>query len=215
MNRRLPPPYKFGSSNHLHLPFFCIVVPLSHPLPPHPVARSPPASTTTKTEKTTPTRAQGEHSEAFFLPYLWEVVLSRTPDLNWSPARVRVFSSPSSSSKVSTTAEAHAANDPSPPAAEASAAGGPVRGSSPAAGGGMGGRTPQQGADASGGGAWAGASSPAEEGEEVPFLPPAVPKLTTQPTSAVLRGWWGWGRGGGGAGGHPRRRGRRRGSGVR
>ncbi|CAM9753070.1 unnamed protein product, partial [Ectocarpus sp. 8 AP-2014] len=86
---------------------------------------------------------EGEHSEAFFLPYLWEVLLSRTPDLNWSPARVRMFSSPSSSSKTSTTAETQAANDPSPPAAEASAAGGPVRGSPPAAGGGMGGRAPQ------------------------------------------------------------------------
>ncbi|CAN0441646.1 unnamed protein product, partial [Ectocarpus fasciculatus] len=68
---------------------------------------------------------EGEHSEAFFLPYLWEVVLSRTPDLNWSPARLRVFSSPSSSSEISATTDGHAANDPSPPAAaaEASAAG--------------------------------------------------------------------------------------------
>eukprot|EP00903_Cladosiphon_okamuranus_P016296 g15028.t1 len=40
---------------------------------------------------------EGEHSEAFFLPYLWKVLLSRTPDLNWSPDRVRVFSTSSSS----------------------------------------------------------------------------------------------------------------------
>lgn len=34
---------------------------------------------------------QGENSEAFFLPYLWELVLAQTPDLNWKPGSIRLF----------------------------------------------------------------------------------------------------------------------------
>lgn len=35
---------------------------------------------------------QGASSEAFFLPYLWELVLTRTLDLNWNTMKVRIFS---------------------------------------------------------------------------------------------------------------------------
>lgn len=40
---------------------------------------------------TPPALSQGENSEEFFLPYLWELVLTRTLDLNWNTRRIRIF----------------------------------------------------------------------------------------------------------------------------
>lgn len=37
---------------------------------------------------------QGENPEAFFLPYLWQLVVARTPDLNWNPRKIRIFNPP-------------------------------------------------------------------------------------------------------------------------
>ncbi|CAM9729759.1 unnamed protein product, partial [Sphacelaria rigidula] len=35
---------------------------------------------------------EGENCEAFFLPYVWQLVLARTPDLNWNKSKIRIFS---------------------------------------------------------------------------------------------------------------------------